>query len=170
MGRYSFFLVIAMALVWITLTETLDWSALAIGLLVGAFCIYFSDMFLPKIEGGRVKFTKLLLYPFYIIGQVYLAGFVMIKYIIKGADYQMVPVKTTLKAEALRVMLMDSMTFVPGSVSVDLNDDIITSLWIFDKGTDLKKLGPEKVSELAKGGLEKQLAKADVDAHEGVEK
>ncbi|MCL2235060.1 MAG: Na+/H+ antiporter subunit E [Defluviitaleaceae bacterium] len=166
MGRYSFFLVIAMALVWIILTETLDWSALAIGLLMGAFCLYFSDMFLPKVEGGRVKMTKLILYPLYIIGQVYLAGFTMLKFIIKGAEWQMVPVKTSLKAEVLRVMLADSMTFVPGSVSVDINDDTITSLWIFDKGTDLNKLGPDKISELAKGGLEKQLAKADMDAYE----
>ncbi|MCL2856077.1 MAG: Na+/H+ antiporter subunit E [Defluviitaleaceae bacterium] len=166
MGKYSFVIIIAMALIWIVLTETADWSSLAIGLLVGAFCIFFSDRFLPPVDGGRVKFSKLIFYPIYIIGQVYLAGLTMIKFIIKGADYQMVPVKTTLKAEALRVMLMDSMTFVPGSVSVDLNDGIITSLWIFDKGTDLEKLGPDKVSELAKGGLEKKLARADVEAHE----
>lgn len=170
MGRYSFFLVIAMAFLWITLTETLDWSSLAIGLLVGAFCIYFSDMFLPKVEGGRVKFNKLIFYPFYIIGQVYLAGFVMLKFVIKGAEFRLIPVKTKLKAEALRVILLDSISFVPGSISVDLSDDTITSLCIFDKGTDLEKLGQDELGQLVRGGLEEQLAKADIDGYEGVGK
>jgi len=153
----------ALAIMWIVLTETFSWQSLAIGMVIAVFCVYFSDKFLPdaKKEADTIRFSKLIFYPFYLIGQVYLAGFSMLRFIITGANFEFIPVKTTLKSEPLKILLMDSMTFVPGSISMDIKDDTIMSLWIFSKKHNLEELGEEKVSALAKGGLEKRLLRAD---------
>ncbi|MCL2753653.1 MAG: Na+/H+ antiporter subunit E [Defluviitaleaceae bacterium] len=153
----------ALAVIWVVLTETLSWESVAVAMIIAVFAVHFSDKFLPSAnkEAGTVKFSKLIFYPFYLIGQVYLAGFSMLKFVIVGAKFEFVPVKTTLKSEPLKVLLMDSMTLVPGSVSVDIKDDIITSLWIFDKKLNLDQMGKEAVSEMAKGNLEKKIKKAE---------
>lgn len=164
MGKYSFYIIVALVIIWVVLTETFSWEAVAIGMLVVVFSVYFADKFLPSAskQADTVKFSKLIFYPFYLIGQVYLAGFSMLRFIITGAQFEIIPVKTTLESEPLKIMLMDSMTFVPGSISMDIEDDTIMSLWIFDKKLNLKELGPEKVSALAKGGLEKRLLRAQL--------
>jgi len=153
----------ALAIIWVVLTETFSWEAIAVGMLVAVFAVFFADKFLPdaKKEADTIRFSKLIFYPFYLIGQVYLAGFSMLRFIITGAQFEFIPVKTTLKSEPLKVALMDSMTFVPGSISMDIKDDTIMSLWIFSKKINLEQLGEEKVSAIAKGGLEKRLLRAD---------
>ena len=168
MGKYSFYVVLALALVWIVLTENFQWETLGIGLLVAMFCVYFSDRFLPSASthAKTVKFSKLIFYPFYLIGQVYLAGISMMRFIITGAKVDFVPVKTTLKAEPLKIILMDSMTFVPGSISMEINDDTIMSLWIYGKNVDKDKLGYDEIGKLLKTGLEKRLLKAELPQEE----
>jgi len=163
MGRYGLFTILSLAAIWIVLVEHFTWASLAVALFMAVFCTYFSDMFLPPAkEAKTVNFKKLIFYPIYILGQVYAAAFVMIKFIIVGANVDMVTVKTSMKSEVLKVLLMDSMTFVPGSISLDLNDDTIKMLWIYDKKIDKDKLGKEKVSDILKGGMEKRLARAEL--------
>ncbi|MCL2168499.1 MAG: Na+/H+ antiporter subunit E [Defluviitaleaceae bacterium] len=167
MGKHGFFILVALAVIWLILAETVSWMSLAMGLLIAAFVVFFSDKFLPRVtKATTVRFSKLIFYPFYLLGQVYLAGFSMLKFVITGAKVDLVPVKTTLKSEPLKVLLMDSMTFVPGSISLDIEDDTITMLWFYDKKIDKDKLSNDEIGRLLKTGLEKRLLKAEIPEDE----
>ena len=168
MGRHTFFAIMALAFAWLLLTETFSWQSLAFGLFMAVFVVNFSDRFLPPVSQARtVKFSKLILYPFYVIGQVYKSGFAMLKLIFVGANVDIVPVKTTLKSEILRTILADTITFIPGSISMELRDEeTIMVLWIYEPKTDRAALGEEGPGVILRTGAEKRLAKADVLAFE----
>ncbi|MCL1996935.1 MAG: Na+/H+ antiporter subunit E [Defluviitaleaceae bacterium] len=165
MGRYGFYILLALAGFWIILVENITWQSLAVGLLIGAFCTYLADMFLPPLEEAKkIKFSKLIFYPFYIIGQVYIAGFHIIKFVIVGAKFDFVNVKTNLKSETLKVLLMDSITFVPGSISVEMEEDTIMTLCIYDKRLDVNNPKDKKViDKWIKADLEERLSVAEAD-------
>lgn len=165
MGKYGFYILLALAGVWLVLVEHITWQSFAVGLFVGAFCTYFADVFLPPISEARtIKVTKLIFYPLYIIGQVYSAGFHMLKFVITGAKFDFVYVNTDLKSEALKVLLMDSITFVPGSISVEIKDNTIMTLCIYDKNLDINDPKDKvAIDKWIKGNLEKKLAKAEIE-------
>ena len=168
MGRHTFFAIMALAFVWLLLAETFSWMSLAFGLFMAVFVVNFSDRFLPPVSQAKtVKFSKLIFYPFYVIGQVYKSGFAMLKLIFTGAKVDIVDVRTTLKSEILRTILADTITFIPGSISMELNgEDNIKVLWIYEPSVDRKALGKDGPGVILKTGAEKRLAKADVLAFE----
>ncbi|MCL1993608.1 MAG: Na+/H+ antiporter subunit E [Spirochaetes bacterium] len=165
MGRYGFFVLLALAAVWIILVESLSWQSLAFGLLLGAFCTYFSDMFLPPIEAARtINIKKLFFFPLYVIWQVYSAGFQMLKFVIVGGKFAFINVRTNLKSETLRVLLMDSITFVPGSISVDMHDDTIMTLCMYDKKLDADDPKHRAAFyDWIVSGMEDYLARAEIE-------
>jgi multisubunit Na+/H+ antiporter MnhE subunit len=161
MGKRMIFALLVLTLLWVILMEELSIMSVAIGVLTGVFATLFSRRFLPYQQIENVNFYKLLTYPFFLIGQIYVAGFMVIKIFIKGAVVEIVTVKTKLKNEALRVILADSITLTPGSILLDLEENNITLLWMKDKKT---KTDPESAGELLKGKLERRLLKAERDA------
>lgn len=161
MGKHTIFVVLGLTVVWIILMEELSVMSVAVGVVSGFLVTLFSWKFLPYQEIENVKFFKLITYPIYLIGQIYAAGFSVIKIIIKGPVVDIVTIKTQLKNEALRFLLADSITLTPGSILLDLNDDNLTLLWIRSKET---KGDPDTAGEILKGKLEKKLLKADSDA------
>ena len=161
MGKHMIFAVPALTLLWVILMEELSIMSVALGVLTGIIVTLFSRRFLPYQQIENVNFFKLLTYPFFLIGQTYVAGFMVIKIFIKGAVVDIVTVKTKLKNETLRVILADSITLTPGSILLDLDENNITLLWMKDKET---KTDPEIAGELLKGKLEKRLLKAEREA------
>jgi len=143
---------------WILLMEEISWRSIAMGMLTTMVCLHFASKFLPYEEVKNVNFYKLISYPFFLIGQIYAAGFFMIGVIIKGASIDVVSLKTKLSNEYLRIMLADSITLTPGSILLELNDDIITLLWIRYKNTPGD---PETADMMLKSKIERQLLKAE---------
>ena len=158
MGKHTIFAVSALTLVWIILMEEFSWRNMAIGMAVSLGCMHLFVKFLPFKEIQNVNFFKLISFPFYLIGQVYVAGLYVIKIILTGAEVDIVTVKTNLQNESLRVMLVDSITLTPGSILLELKDDLITLLWIRDKNTPGDS---DTADELLKGRLEKRLLRAE---------
>jgi len=148
----------ALTLVWIILMERFSWVNLAVGAVVSFGCLALFAKFLPLSQIEHVNFFKLATFPFYLIGQIYLAGFYMIKVILTGATVDIVTVKTKLRNEALRVMLVDSITLTPGSILLELKDELVTLLWIRDKHTPGDA---ETADKLLKERLERRLQKAE---------
>lgn len=152
MGRHTFFAQLALTAVWVIMMEELSWRSVAMGLLFSMLAVFFISKFLPYPEIKDVRFFKLLTYPFFLIGQIYLGGFQMMKAVLKGSAVRIDTVKTDLKAEALRVILGDSVTLTPGSVLLGLEGDELTFIWFHDKklanvsAADARKLtaAPEK--------------------------
>ena len=114
---------------------------------------------MERLKG--VNYFRFFLYIFYLIGQMYIAAIATVRLVIKGARTEIVEVETEIKNEFLRVMLANSITLVPGSVTLDIKDNLLTVLLLTDKNADESTL--ENVGELIKGGLERRLLKAQKD-------
>ena len=158
MGRHTLFVHLTLAVIWIVLVEDISWRAVGMGLLVAAICLHFTGKFLPYEEVKRVNFFRLITFPFFLIGQIYASGFMVIKHIARGHKLEIVRINTKIKNETLRVMLADTITLTPGSILLDLTDDRATILWMRAKDTIADA---EKAGELIKGKLERELIKAD---------
>jgi multisubunit Na+/H+ antiporter MnhE subunit len=88
---------------------------------------------------------------------VYIAGFLALRVVLTGAHVEIVEVKTEITNKFLRTILVNSITLVPGSVSLDLQDDAITVLWLQKKTEGSSNI--ENAGELIKGKLERMLRK-----------
>jgi multicomponent Na+:H+ antiporter subunit E len=118
---------------------------------------------MDKIE--NIRFTKLILYPFVLLWEVYMAGFHVIKLIFTGAEAEMIRVKTSITNETLKIILVDSVTLTPGTIHVRLEGDEFTLLWLRDKHDAALPVAAR--DKMIKGRLEKWLLKAQVTPLEG---
>jgi len=151
-------LVLALTCVWILLRE--DFTAVTIlsGLFFSAVTLFLCKKALPMGKVTNVRFSKLAMYPLFLIGQVYIAGFHVIKLIFTGASAEIIHVKTNIENESLRILLVDSVTLTPGSVLISLEGNKFTLLWL--KGKEDEALSIKARDELVKGRLEKWLIRA----------
>lgn len=153
----NIFKVALLAVVWLVLRETVTIVDIAIGVGVSAFCIWYSQKFLPLSHIGGVRIFRLFTYLFYLIGQIYLGGFHVVKMIILGADEYTFSAKTVIKNDALKVILADSITLTPGSILIDMTGDNVSVVCIQEKTAPHP---PRDVEFLVKGNLEKWLLRA----------
>jgi multicomponent Na+:H+ antiporter subunit E len=63
-----------------------------------------------------------------------------------------VKVKTTLKSDMAKMLLANSITMTPGTISVDIIDDYLYIHWIYIKSED-----PEVYTEIITGAFEKYI-------------
>ena len=153
--------IIALALVWMILIESFSWIGVLSGIVIGAGCVFFSTRYLPLDKVKGVNFNKLITYPFYLIGQVFLSATYVSKIIFKGAKTDIVKIDTNIDNDSIRVMLADSVTLTPGSVILELEGSEMTVLWLRERGSpEIKDLEKNVVTEQIMGRLEKRLIKA----------
>jgi len=124
--------------------------------------MHFERKFLPYEEIKDVNFFKLATYPFFLIGQIYLSGWQVIKMVVTGCRIDVVKVKTPLKSDTLRFILGDSITLIPGSVLLEIEGNQLTVLWIVP--TKTPELSEEQTEEMMKGKLERRLGSAQREA------
>jgi len=153
----NIFIILALTCVWILLREEFNVATLLSGLIFATAAHFFCYFALPTKDMSDVKFSKLATYPLFLIGQVYVAGFHVIKLIFAGADAEIIQVKTNIESESLRIILVDSVTLTPGSVLIRLEGNEFTLLWLKAKGSNLSV---EEREESLKGALERRLIKA----------
>jgi len=106
----------------------------------------------------NVRFTRLAMYPLFLIGQIYLAGFHVVKLIFTGAEVEIIDVKTDIENESLRILLVDSVTLTPGSILLGMKGKQFSLLWLKGKNDDA--LSIEERDYAIKGRLEDWLIKA----------
>ena len=158
MIKKNILLVLLLAFIWIILSENFSILTAALGLAVGIGCTMIRRRYIPLTPVRGINYLKLALYPLYLAGQIYLAGFNAIKLILRGSKVEIVEIKTAIKNDFLRVTLANSITLTPGTISMDLNDDTITVLWLRDN----ESLPPDAdIGDLIKGNLEKRIIKAE---------
>lgn len=161
------FKVALLILIWVILRGEFNPFEVIVGAVVGLSCVAYSRKFLPLKQIENVKFFRLFLYVFYLIGQMYLAGYHVVKLIIKGqARAEILTTKTIIENETLRVILGDSITLTPGSVMVDLSGDVLTVLYLAGGNEVIK---PEDVDKLLKGSLEEKLLACQAPVSDKVE-
>ena len=158
-SRTTICIILILTVLWIVLRENVSIPTVASGIAISAACLFFCRKFLPFSKIKNLKLLRLCLYPFYVIGQIYLAGFKTIKMIITGADADIIEIKTRLSDIFLQTILSNTITLIPGSISLELKDNAITVLWLKDKSKDLQHA--QNTGESIKGKLERILLKIE---------
>ena len=158
MKRNLIYMVIIFTVVWLILREEITLGSVLVGLAVSVVCVLFCRKFLPLEQISGVNYFKFLIYIFYLFGQMYMSAIAAIRLVLKGAKADVVEIHTDINNDFLRVMLANSITLVPGSVTLELRGDKITVLLLHEKTWGLLELAD--ASDKVKGGLEEKLLKA----------
>ena len=148
---------ILLTVVWIILREDLSVLTVTTGAFISCGCILLCRRFLPAPETPGVNYFRLAVYMLYLLAQVYIAGIATIRIILSGARAEIIEVQTKITDGFLRTLLVNSITLVPGSVSLDITDDRITALWLVHKNKNPRGKSPE---DFIKNNLERMLIKA----------
>ena len=143
---------------WIFFTVNLAPFSLFLGLMLSfavAFLTY--DLFIEKEEAARrsllPRIYLLILYPLVLLTKVYLASFKMIIPVISGqSNPRVVHFRTRLKSELARVVLANSITLTPGTLTLDLDNDHLIVHWL-----DAKTIHSHYAAGLIKGHFESWL-------------
>lgn len=157
-ARNSVYAIALLTAVWIILRESASLSTVAAGVVLGAGSVYVCRKLLPMPEAPGIRIFHFAVYLLYLVGQIYIAGIYSAKLVIQGARIEIIETKTAISSLFLRAVLVNSITLVPGSVSIDLKGDKITALWLCEKESD-----PDithKAEELILDKLERMLQKA----------
>ena len=157
MSKNKLYAVVVLSLMWVILREEITLLTAATGIVISFGCVYFCHRFLPWEKLAPIRPFRLMAYLFYLLWEVYVAGLLAIHIVLTDAHVEIVKVKTKITNKFLRTILVNSITLVPGSVSLDLNDDTITVLWLQKKGVSARDI--ENAGELIKGKLERMLIK-----------
>ncbi|WP_304221433.1 Na+/H+ antiporter subunit E [Gracilinema caldarium] len=157
--RY-FITVIFLFICWMLFSATLDFPYVMIGL-VGSLVIslFVFNVFIEPHEAGRrsviPRLLPLLGYFPLLIRALYIASFKMLGAVLTGSIQPgIVHFKSRLRSDLARVVLAHSITFSPGTITMDLDEDHYVVHWMFASTRHSKQAGSE-----IKDALEIQLRK-----------
>jgi len=155
-----FITAVSLFVIWLLFTSSIaPYSLISgfIGSLVIALLTY--KVFIPEHDASRYAFLPhpLYLILFFLILVYYLYSSsikMLITIILNNPNPRIVHFRTRLHTDLSRMVLANSITFTPGTITLDLNDDHLTVHWFFCN-TNHSKLAGETV----KGKMEKHLKK-----------
>jgi multicomponent Na+:H+ antiporter subunit E len=159
MNTVVLFAIVLLTGTWVILSGDISVPAIITGVVVSIICVYISNRLLPDQKIKNVKIFRFSIYLFYLIGQIYLSAFRVIKLIFTDADIDIVYVKTKVTNSFLQTVLANSITLPPGTISLELKDNTITVLRLKEKTSNFDD--GETASELIKGKFEKMLLKME---------
>lgn len=153
---YYFQLVILLTGLWLILFEKITILMLLSGLIFSIFSIYFSEKYLVD-DSFYVFFPfnifKIIRYAFFMLFEIYKSGISIIPYIISGnAHPGFVDIYTELESNLDIVILANSITLTPGTITVDVQGHSLQVLWINPTTTQ-----PTMAGIKIKGSIEKKI-------------
>jgi len=157
MGKHTIFVISAMTLVWCILMEGFSWQIVAVGMFMSMLSMHLMSKFFHFEEVRNVNFYKLITYPLWLIGRIYVDAFFLLKLIFSDAKWGVMQTDLELKNEFLRLLLADSITLTPGSVYLERRKKSIFLLCI---GKRNKQGYPASVEGLR--AIERQLLKSEI--------
>lgn len=158
MKKFKGFIIflIVVALTWLLLTGTLNKDELFVGgiasILIAIFFYGYSDLY----RGIKITPKVILLYPFYLIvflKELIVSNIDVALRVINPAlpiNPGIVAVKTNLKSPLSRLILANSITLTPGTLTVDVQGDTLFIHWIDVKGKDVESATREISSKFEK--------------------
>jgi len=163
MNKSYVYAIVILTIVWLVLRENFSLYDAVAGVVIGICTMYFYHRFLPYNKTldkmKDINYFRLLIYFVFLIEQIYVTGFYVIKLIIMGAKMDIVHLKTKITNDALRVILANSVTLTPGSISLELDNDKLTVLWIRKKNDTRSNI--DELDKSLKGFLESKLLQAE---------
>jgi len=157
-NKNAILIILFTTLAWVFLSEDISLITIGIGIAISIGCVIYCYKFLPLSKITGVKAIRLIGYPLFLIGQIYLAGVQAIKLILSKSEVAIVEVNTKITNDLIKVILANSITLIPGTVSLDTKEESITVLWLKEAGG--KSPTDEEAEEIIKGSLERRLIKA----------
>ncbi|GAB6106414.1 Na+/H+ antiporter subunit E [Fusibacter bizertensis] len=153
---YYFQLVILLTGLWLILFEKITILLLLSGLFFSIFSLYFSEKYLVA-DSFYVFFPfnifKLIRYAFFMLFEIYKSGISIIPYIISGNVHPgFVDIYTELESNLDIVILANSITLTPGTITVDVQGHSLQVLWINPTTTQ-----PTMAGIKIKGSIEKKI-------------
>ncbi len=145
---------------WCIFTGNLDPGSLLLGatfsfviaLITYDYFVDDSEVFLKDI---LPRPDIVVLYLIILIGKVYIASFdVAYRVMTMKINPGEIRIRTRLRSELARVLLANSITITPGTLTIDLKGDYLYVHWLESKGTSALYAG-----ELIKGMFERLLRK-----------
>ena len=143
-------MMVLLALIFVILNETLDWTIIPIGVVAGFFAIWFTNRLLEidYLQMFDVNWQLILTYVWIIVRDTYILGFDMVLRILKGdINPQVFTYKSELKDEFLLTLLSNAITFPPGSITVDRDGENMTVLTIMQDKEKFRKEIYEKIEK-----------------------
>jgi len=127
---------------WLLLTYNLNWQNLVAGAIIAllttlVFSRYFNFNIIKMIS--PVRWFWMLIYIIYFIWQCVKANFDVAYRVIHPAmpiKPGIVRVRLSLRGSIARTILANSITMTPGTISVDIVDDIMYVHWIYVRSID----------------------------------
>ncbi len=127
----------ALFAVWLLFSFTWNIYSIIAGL-AGSILISWLTygVFIAEHEVSRSLFFlspfRLAIFLFYIIYAMYASSLKMLPAVFSGKiSPKIVHFKTRLRSDLARMILSNSITFTPGTITLDLNDDHLTVHWMF---------------------------------------
>jgi multicomponent Na+:H+ antiporter subunit E len=143
---------------WLVFTGTFSPYSLLMGLCFsGLIALATYSLFIREYEADRrvllPRVHLLIVYAVVVIYKMYVASFKVLFNVLQGdINPRIVHFRTRLKSDLARVLLANSITLTPGTISVHLDDDHLIVHWL-DASTRHSKYA----GELIKGPFEKLL-------------
>ncbi len=147
---------IVLLLIWVLYNNTFDLTVVGLGVLLSLFV---SVVFCGKCDVfGEFKFTPAAFYYTIVFLGVFLGELVKSNLDVARRVVSpslpikpgIVEVKTKLKSKMARLLLANSITLTPGTLTVDMVDDILYVHWIDVKSDDIDIATNEIVSKFEK--------------------
>lgn len=162
---YRIAIMCLLVLVWLIFTETLSWPMIIAG-------IFFSWLTVQAISWFQhddhlfhphyFSLKSMTIYFFYLVLQIYIAGYHMIRLIFSGhVNVDLVRIHTSLRSDLAISVLACSITLTPGTVTIAREGDHLDVLWIDCVSKDEQIAGP-----LVKKKLEDILIRPEKELYE----
>ncbi|TLX75749.1 cation:proton antiporter [Labilibacter sediminis] len=145
---------------WLLLTFSLSIQNIIVGVVAALLTVlFFGNLFPDKVVKllQPQRYFWLIVYLFVFIWECLKANFDVAYRVLHPAmpiKPGIVKVKLSLKTDLARTFLANSITMTPGTISVDMIDDLLYVHWIYVSSTD-----PEVYSKKVAGRFEKYIKK-----------
>jgi multicomponent Na+:H+ antiporter subunit E len=134
-------------LVWFLFSTETELFSVLFGL--GASILTASltyHIFLPEHEAGLLFFIprplSLIRFLVLMVISLYASSFSVVKAVISGnTNPRIVHFRTRLRSDLARTVLANAITFTPGTITLDLNDDHLTVHWLLCSTIHAKAAG-----------------------------
>jgi len=143
---------------WLLFSGSTETFSLVIGLFFSSVTALFTySLFIEEREAERrsliFNIHYLVLYLIFILFMMYAASFRVLYNVIRGnINPRVVHFRTKLKSDIARVILTNSITLTPGTITLALDDDHLIVHWL-DAGTTHSRYA----GDIIKGRMEKIL-------------
>lgn len=140
---------------WVLFSGSLAPASLILGVsFSGLVALLTYDLFIDEQEAHRKSLLPhlhwLFIYVLLLIFNVYIASFQVLWKVIRGdINPRVVHFRTRLTSDVARVLLANSITLTPGTVTLSLDDDHLIVHWL-----DAKTIHSKYAGELIKGQFE----------------